>query len=364
MPRSGNRRARAPRHDLPSARGSVAGLRRSSSVIQRSTDSTGAPTNEEGRTGGPPGRRSIYLVGHGIFVLSDAMFRVPENTSVRFYVLVGRSMGGQDAIDIVAGTLNPSTEEVFEAGTLCPNMTLQSERDDPPLPGNATEQMKLSWRNRAQLKQQNEDNARGARARGDDILQVDKDTTLESIVLAKPGFDYAWTCCRHHSSLKELDPSQTPVKGTVLGPGGGVHLLGGGGNKIERGSAFDYDRVGEAGGWYETKSRRNDMSKTVGRIETVEMLSSRRALALQVLLSDETLSPAGKFKSYTVFVKAEVLQENPSFKSLRTEPSSGPSEGEFSELQGKKLTMMRPKFFDKAQRSVRLEKPSEFSISG
>ncbi len=61
------------------------------------TDSTSDAPNPQGRTGGASGRRSIYLVGHGIFVLSNSVFKVPANTSVRFYTIAGRKMMQGDA---------------------------------------------------------------------------------------------------------------------------------------------------------------------------------------------------------------------------------------------------------------------------
>ena len=121
-----------------------------------------------------------------------------------------------DALNIVAGTLNPRTEQVFEAGESCPNMTLQSERDDPPLPENANAGQRALWTSAAQMKQQNDDNAKAAQERGDGILQVDQDTTLESIVLAKPGFDYAWTCCYAYD-LNERYPRQRLCRHTASG---------------------------------------------------------------------------------------------------------------------------------------------------
>ena len=44
------------------------------------------------------------------------MFKVPENTTVRFYTIAGRAMFGHDALNIVSGTLDPRSEQVFEAG--------------------------------------------------------------------------------------------------------------------------------------------------------------------------------------------------------------------------------------------------------
>ena len=319
------------------------------------TDSTSDAPNPQGRTGGASGRRSIYLVGHGIFVLSNSVFKVPANTSVRFYTIAGRKMMQGDALKIVAGTLDARTEELFEAGESCPNMTLQSERDDPPLPENANAGQRARWMSAAQMKKENDDNAQAARACGDDIFQVDEDTSLESIVLGKPGFDYAWTCC-YDQQLNEIDASQSPVSGASLGRV--VPSLQGGGKKLGT-----FDRVGEAGGWDEVRSRRTTFSNVVGRIETVEMLESGKALALQVLLTDETQMVRGRFRSYTVFVKTDILEKNPYFGSIPPETFRQLAANRFDSLQGKKLTMERAKIFDKAQRSLQLEQPGEFTIS-
>ena len=99
------------------------------------------------------------------------------------------------------------------------------------------------------------------------------------------------------------------------GVGGDGHSLEGGGNKI----AYSYERVGDAGGWDEVKPRRTTFTDIVGRIETVEMLESGNALALQVLLSDETKNVRGRFGSYTVFVKTDVLQKSAYFSSVPAE---------------------------------------------
>jgi hypothetical protein len=136
----------------------------------------------------------------------------------------------------------------------------------------------------------------------------------------------------------------TPVPGLGLG---GIHSLEGGGNKL---SSQTYERVGDAGGWNEVKARRTALSNVVGRIETVEVLESGNAVALQLLLTDETQHMRGRFKSYTIFVKTDILQKNTYFSSVPPETFRELAARGFETLQGKKLAIERAKIFDKEPR--------------
>lgn len=292
-------------------------------------------------------RKSVYLVGHGVFYVSDGSFTVPENTTVRFFTIPGRGMQSGDSLGIVGGTLRPFAEQVFEAGELCPNMTLEPERDDDPMPRSSGGKKHPNWNSAQKLKAQNDRYAAIARQRADDSLQVDADTSLADIVRERPGHDYCWTCCYSHATLQSVDNAVSQTASPYS-----THEIGSGGNKLMAGT---FERSGPAGGWSEVKVRRSIHNDLIGRVETVEPYRSE-TWALQFLLGNETRNADGKFQSFTVFVTNDVLMKNESFKSMSADDTA-------RALLGKKLHIKRGRIIDRAGRTLKLEVPGDFELS-
>lgn len=336
-------------------------------AIQRDPDDE----NEKGKTGTgtttPPNNdtatnndgiptKNVYLVGHGIYDFTNGFFTLPPNTSVTFYTLHAKAMNNDDALRILRGEHTGAPERVVTGGESCPNMSLLTERDRLPEEGGMKAQ---------ELKAENEDNAKVARAKGHDMIQVDDTENLQDIIARHgPGYNYVWTCCYEYDMGGEgFHPTQTPL-GTI-----GMnwfHTLDA--NKRDT-IATRFKRSGPAGGWYEEKAFRFSHSDIEGRIEGGEVQSSGKMVALQIfrpsgtdkIKSRKELN-TNKFKSYTVFIPNNILTSvyNPGY--LPQQQRGNSMQLLLRTLAGKNIKIKRTKIIDKSMRLLLLQNPGDFSI--
>jgi hypothetical protein len=67
-------------------------------------------------------RTQAYIIGHGSWSPADGFTRVPDGCTISFYTEFGKTLAGDDADRIVAGTLDRKPSRVSDVNTQVPNM--------------------------------------------------------------------------------------------------------------------------------------------------------------------------------------------------------------------------------------------------
>jgi len=131
----------------------------------------------------------VFLTGHGGWTPSNGFFALPAKTRVVFYTENAKLMFASDVRLIVAGKYPHRPDQVVEEFKNCQNMTLYPDDDSEINPT-------LS----ALMTNPDRENC--------DVLRVNAPTTLSTIVMAHPGHEFVWACCR------DLSLSSTPGNDT------------------------------------------------------------------------------------------------------------------------------------------------------
>ena len=64
----------------------------------------------------------IYICGHGSWTIKDGYTKVPKGCSIIFYTQFNKTLGGDDAHKIVAGTYTGSINRTIKEFKHCPNL--------------------------------------------------------------------------------------------------------------------------------------------------------------------------------------------------------------------------------------------------
>jgi len=67
-------------------------------------------------------RKQVYIVGHGAWGPTDGYAKVPAGCTVSFYTEFAKTMSGEDADRIVAGTVNRKPHRTVGEFKMVPNM--------------------------------------------------------------------------------------------------------------------------------------------------------------------------------------------------------------------------------------------------
>ena len=149
----------------------------------------------------------IYLTGHGGWSPKNGFFSLPDKTAITFYTENAKLMLSTDVYKIVNGSWPTAPLSVIEQFKTCQNMTLYPDDKEYV---NKT----LS----ALMKNPKRDNC--------DVVRVTSPTNLKDLVLAHPGHDFVWACCRDLSlKATALDKKvgNITLPGTTLARDAGIN---------------------------------------------------------------------------------------------------------------------------------------------
>ncbi|HEY0940369.1 MAG TPA: hypothetical protein VGE08_09760 [Steroidobacter sp.] len=75
-------------------------------------------------------RKNVYIVGHGAWAPKDGYAKVPAGCTISFYTEFAKTLSGDDADRIVAGTLKRPAHRTVGEFKMVPNMRYTPDDDD------------------------------------------------------------------------------------------------------------------------------------------------------------------------------------------------------------------------------------------
>jgi hypothetical protein len=119
----------------------------------------------------------VFLTGHGGWQPNNGFFQLPAKTRVVFYTENAKLMLSTDVFLIVGGKYPHQPDQIVEEFKSCQDMTLYPDDEkfvNPTLSALMTNPDKDVC----------------------DVVRVTQPTKLSTIVMAHPGHEFVWACCR------------------------------------------------------------------------------------------------------------------------------------------------------------------------